>query len=429
MPCHLRKKEISVFKEELETAEGAHSQVTEEHKELEDQRVQLREDRGSLRTNLGQMAQQVESMQNRSRELTHQLEVKRTSMQELVNEMKELDIKPAPPDVEVQTVQQAENSVRGMERRMENIGNVNMLSIEQYDSAEERVRNLKEDNKTLTVRRKQLIEIADSLEKQRKKRLLAVLKEVNANFKQVYNVLTKGKAELRLENPAEPFSGGLEMWCQPPGKSARSRLEALSGGEKSMAALALIFAIQDYDPSPFYYFDEVDQNLDAFNAERIAQLCRQRSARAQFIMVTLRKVSLQLADHHIGITHAGDGCSRRIANFDKDKAIEVGEAAMAENKAIDDRLSAMVGRMGELPTSKDMPNVPEPVDTPISLGGAEKIESNQSQDDDDNLIALKERAEEMKEEIDEHQEYREKIENAENEEEITLEQTDILEND
>ena len=423
------KKEISVFKEELETAEGAHSQVTEEHKELEDQRVQLREDRGSLRTNLGQMAQQVESMQNRSRELTHQLEVKRTSMQELVNEMKELDIKPAPPDVEVQTVQQAENSVRGMERRMENIGNVNMLSIEQYDSAEERVRNLKEDNKTLTVRRKQLIEIADSLEKQRKKRLLAVLKEVNANFKQVYNVLTKGKAELRLENPAEPFSGGLEMWCQPPGKSARSRLEALSGGEKSMAALALIFAIQDYDPSPFYYFDEVDQNLDAFNAERIAQLCRQRSARAQFIMVTLRKVSLQLADHHIGITHAGDGCSRRIANFDKDKAIEVGEAAMAENKAIDDRLSAMVGRMGELPTSKDMPNVPEPVDTPISLGGAEKIESNQSQDDDDNLIALKERAEEMKEEIDEHQEYREKIENAENEEEITLEQTDILEND
>ncbi len=423
------KEEILVFKEELEKAEGAHSQVTEEHKELEDQRVQLREDRGSLRSNLGQMAQQVESMENRSRELTHQLEVKRTSMAELVTEMKELNIKPAPPDVEVKTVQQAENSVKGLERRMENIGNVNMLSIEQYDSAEERVKNLKEDNKTLTIRRKQLIGIAESLEKQRKKRLLAVLKEVNANFKEVYNKLTKGKAELRLENPSEPFNGGLEMWCQPPGKSARSRLEALSGGEKSMAALALIFAIQDYDPSPFYYFDEVDQNLDAFNAERIAQLCRQRSARAQFIMVTLRKVSLQLADHHIGITHAGDGCSRRIANFDKDKAIEVGEAALAENKAMDDRQSAMRGRMGELPTSDDMPNVPEEIETPTSLGGT--ISKENLEQGTDELSALKGRAEEMKEEIVEHQEYREKIEDAIAEENSTneSEHEEILEQD
>ena len=423
------KNEISVFKDELEKAEGAHSQVTEEHKELEEQRVQLREDRGSLRSNLAQMAQQVESMENRSRELTHQLEVKRNSMQELIIEMKELRIEPAPPEVEVQTVQQAENSVRSLERRMENIGNVNMLSIEQYDSAEERVKNLKEDNKTLTVRRKQLIEIADSLEKQRKKRLLAVLKEVNANFKEVYKILTKGKAELRLENPAEPFSGGLEMWCQPPGKSARSRLEALSGGEKSMAALALIFAIQDYDPSPFYYFDEVDQNLDAFNAERIAQLCRQRSARAQFIMVTLRKVSLQLADHHIGITHAGDGCSRRIANFDKDKAIEVGEAAMAENKALDERQSAMLGRMGKLPTLDDMPNVPEPVNTPVSLGGSDSIEG-EVEDKPKELYSLKERAEEMKEEIDEHQEYREKLELAKEEDEvIAAEESTIPENE
>jgi chromosome segregation protein len=304
-----------------------------------------------------------------------------------------------------------------------------MLSIEQYDSAEERVKNLKDDSKTLIIRRKQLIGIAEGLEKHRKKRLLAVLKEVNTNFKGVYNKLTKGKAELRLENPSEPFNGGLEMWCQPPGKSARSRLQALSGGEKSMAALALIFAIQDYDPSPFYYFDEVDQNLDAFNAERIAQLCRQRSVRAQFIMVTLRKVSLQLADHHIGITHAGDGCSRRIANFDKDKAIQVGEAAEAENKAMNNRKSAMLGRMGKLPTLYDMPNVPEEIETPVSLGGTTAKENEDSGVLHEDLGALKERAEEMKEEIVEHQEYREKIEDAVEEDIDDKEQEDILEQD
>ena len=80
------------------------------------------------------------------------------------------------------------------------------------------------------------------------------------------------------------------MWAQPRGKSNKSRLQGLSGGEKSMASLSLIFAIQDHDPSPFYYFDEVDQNLDVPNSKLIATECRNRSE-AQFIMVTLRKVS------------------------------------------------------------------------------------------------------------------------------------------
>ena len=90
-----------------------------------------------------------------------------------------------------------------------------------------------------------------------------------------------------------------------------------------MASLSLIFAIQDHDPSPFYYFDEVDQNLDVPNSKLIATECRNRSEAAQFIMVTLRKVSLELADHHIGITHGGDGCSRRIVDFDRDRAIKL----------------------------------------------------------------------------------------------------------
>ena len=93
------------------------------------------------------------------------------------------------------------------------------------------------------------------------------------------------------------------------------------------------FCDSGLDPSPFYYFDEVDQNLDGDNSYRIADMCRQRSKQAQFIMVTLRKVSLGLADHHIGITHGGDGCSRRIMDFDRERAIQVGEEARIEQEA------------------------------------------------------------------------------------------------
>ena len=177
-----------------------------------------------------------------------------------------------------------------------------------------------------------------------------------------------------------------------------------------MAALALIFAIQDYEPSPFYYFDEVDQNLDPFNSELIATLCLMRSQRAQFIMVTLRKVSLNLANHHIGITHAGDGCSRRITDFDRAAALQMSEEIEKEEaarKQSDEERSELV-----LPDPSQMPRVPEPLGAPKSLGGlAERagvdIENELEESEDSspvenkNLEALRERTEDWSGDIGE----------------------------
>ena len=173
-----------------------------------------------------------------------------------------------------------------------------------------------------------------------------------------------------------------------------------------MAALALIFAIQDYDPSPFYYFDEVDQNLDAYNAERIAKMCRERSKRAQFIMVTLRKVSLKLADHHIGITHGGDGCSRRILDFDRERAIALGEAALKEAQKDADKNESRI--MDAVAAAEDMPEVPEPMAVPRSLGGLlPHMQANApepSSEAEGSLGGLLERTTEMTEDINERAE-------------------------
>ena len=191
------------------------------------------------------------------------------------------------------------------------------------------------------------------------------------------------------------------MACVPPGMILSTWRAALSGGEKSMAALALIFAIQDYEPSPFYYFDEVDQNLDPFNSEKIAALCRMRSSMAQFIMVTLRKVSLTLADHHIGITHAGNGCSQRITDFDRAAALEMSDEIEAEEKA---RAASQAEKeaMPELPSPEDMPRTPEPLPSPSSMGGlAERAGVEVSEDEGESpLQSLRERTEDVSEDIE-----------------------------
>jgi len=168
-----------------------------------------------------------------------------------------------------------------------------------------------------------------------------------------------------------------------------------------MAALSLIFAIQDHDPSPFYYFDEVDQNLDGDNAKLIAKMCRERSESAQFIMVTLRKVSLMLADHHIGITHGGDGCSRRIVDFDRDRAIALGAAAEKENVAALEKNHSRIEQARI--DAADMPEVPEPLETPTSIGrlSNDVDEEGDEEEESTGFAALTERAEELSEDIEE----------------------------
>jgi chromosome segregation protein len=402
---------ISIDSIDLKEKQAELSEFLEENKGLEDERLELVDERASLRTSLTQKATDAQSRRRMSDEVGRSLISKETALSELLHEMTEAGIQPAEASITLPSVGESEKKVRTLERRMEAYGPVNMLAIEQFEACELRLNEMKDDFKTLQKRRTSLIDVTEKLEAQRKDRLVKVLDKVNENFKVSYNVLSDGgRGELYLENPNEPFKGGLELWAKPKGKSSKvSRLQ-LSGGEQSMAALALIFAIQDYDPSPFYYFDEVDQNLDATNAERIAEMCRQRSKNAQFIMVTLRKVSLRLADHHIGITHGGDGCSRRIVDFDRDRAMELGAEAEAEAERVA-KMNAL--RRDEVQkVEHDMPTVPEALSPPKSLGGLLNhiIDDDEPTDGEDSTMqGLGERTAELTEDIQEMQELKEAL--------------------
>jgi chromosome segregation protein len=218
-------------------------------------------------------------------------------------------VRPIPP------MDELNKTIQRLDIAMARLEPINMKAIEDYDIQLERKVNLEEEIKRLLEQQKDLLQIVDSLKKKKKEKLLVVFNGVNENFIEIYNELSAGgTAELLLENEDEPFEGGLIIKAKPPNKKL-ARLEALSGGEKSVVSMALIFAIQQFQPSPFYVLDEVDQNLDAINAEKVANMVRNDASTAQFLMISLRKVSLNRAHHVYGVTIQNNGITDIIGKI------------------------------------------------------------------------------------------------------------------
>jgi len=192
-----------------------------------------------------------------------------------------------------------------IENRLSALGNVNFRAEEEYGEVFKRFREYGEKYQTLEREKKALIEFIGEIEKKKERIFKATFNAINKNFKEIFAFLSPGgKAYMEIEKPHDIFSGGLNMFVKPRGKEVKY-LEAMSGGEKTLAALSLIFALQRYKPAPFYYFDEVDAHLDEVNAVRVGELIKEYSKRAQFIVVTLRESVAYLADKLIGVTSRG----------------------------------------------------------------------------------------------------------------------------
>jgi chromosome segregation protein len=219
-------------------------------------------------------------------------------------------------EMPIPSEEEIKRAIRSYEGIMSRIGNVNLRAIEDYEEIKERYDELTEEVGTLEESIKELDELTETLNGQKKGLFMESYEAIGDNFRRIYAQLSGGgEAFIDLEDEENPFNGGLLINAKPK-NGKLLRLEALSGGEKSLTALAFIFAIQEHQPSPFYVLDEVDMFLDAVNAEMVAKRIVESSAKAQFIQVSLRKVTLALADHLIGVTRPPSGISKVIMQPD-----------------------------------------------------------------------------------------------------------------
>ena len=251
------------------------------------------------------------------------------SVAQLKSEVDAIEIEvelPIPSEEEIR------RTIRAQESAIAKLGNVNLRSIEEYDEKKARLDGLNAEVESLNRHIKELDDLMSSLTSKKKGLFMQSYNAVNENFKSIYAQLSGGgEAYMGLENEDDPFIGGLMINAKPR-NGKMLRLEALSGGEKSLTALSFIFAIQEHQPSPFYVLDEVDMFLDSVNAEMVARRVKESSAKAQFIQVSLRKVTLALADHLIGVTRPPSGISRVIMQPDLAEVSRYEEEALKRQK-------------------------------------------------------------------------------------------------
>lgn len=301
--------EIEEEKVKLEKLEEQIAEITEKLGELLKQRDEINNDLMEIEkqkhiqaSDIERIAEQIESFKARRRELEPELESAREDLENAGVEVNKLE----PVTISIEEIT---SKIQRLEKRMEDLGLVNMRAITAYDEVLARQSELKEQIETLTKERKQILERMQGYEQLKKETFMKTYNNINENFKEVFHRLSDGEGTLVLENENDPLSGGLTIEAQPRDKK-KQRLEGMSGGEKSLTALAFVFAIQRYMPAPFYAFDEVDMHLDGLNVEKLSDMIKHQAKDTQFIVVSLRKPMIESANRTIGVTQKEKGITR-----------------------------------------------------------------------------------------------------------------------
>lgn len=205
---------------------------------------------------------------------------------------------------------EVKKEIREFEKLMADFGSVNMRALEVYDSVEIEYKKLNEKKEKLRLEKEDVLVMINEVDSKKKELFMKTYEVVNHNFKEIFNTLSKkGEATLNLENPKDLFEDGLTIKVKLSGKKYMD-IRSLSGGEKTLTALAFLFAVQEHDPAAFYILDEVDAALDKKNSERLAKLVKQYSNRAQYIMISHNDAVINEADTLFGISMNEHGESK-----------------------------------------------------------------------------------------------------------------------
>ncbi|MBX3744766.1 MAG: chromosome segregation protein SMC [Verrucomicrobiae bacterium] len=203
--------------------------------------------------------------------------------------------------------------VGAMQRRVDEMGPVNLVAIEEYEEAEQRHTFLSGQHDDLARAKEQLLEVIQRINTETRAMFAETFEKIRENFRTLFvEIFGGGHADLQLADAEDVLESGIEIMARPPGKQLRG-ISLLSGGEQTMTAVALLFAIYQVKPSPFAVLDELDAPLDESNINRFVRILQRFLERSQFIIITHNKRTIGMADVLYGVTMQEQGVSRIVS--------------------------------------------------------------------------------------------------------------------
>ncbi len=294
------EEQLNALSDKIKVIEDKIGELLKQKDEIHQNLVELQTSSAVKASEIERVNEQIESFKTRRRELEPQLK----QAQEILEDSG-IDTEKLEP-VEIST-DELNAKIQRLDKRMQELGDVNMRAIQSYEEKSQRKQELDEQIQTLSNERVSILDKMNGFEQQKKEVFMTTYTAINENFKDIYHQLSEGEGRLILENEKDPLSAGMTIEAKPRDKTSNNKLGALSGGEKALTALALVFAIQKYLPAPFYALDEVDASLDTMNVERIADMIKKQSIDTQFIVVSHRRPMIESAQRTIGVTQKEKG--------------------------------------------------------------------------------------------------------------------------
>lgn len=295
-----QRAELERVQQALEDLQRGHSQLDKELSSLRDVSEKIRLEMQSLHVKAETLLEQIHTL-----EFNHEA---------LLSEL-----------AEDSTANVWQEMLSKVENRISRLGAINLAAEEEYAGLQERKIYLDNQNDDLVESLRVLEEAIAKIDKETKTRFKETFDTVNATFKELFpKVFGGGSAYLEMEDD-DLLSSGVTVLARPPGKK-NSTIHLLSGGEKALTAVSLVFAIFQLNPAPFCLLDEVDAPLDDMNLLRYCSLVKEMSEKVQFIFVTHNKIAMEMAEQLMGVTMHEPGVSR-LVTVDVEQAVDMIEAA------------------------------------------------------------------------------------------------------
>ena len=288
--------------------------VKKELDELEKSRVELSKAVFSAREESKKFTSQIDSIDAELRlldfeyeqadkllnQLQLSIETSQLRLQQLQNQLRQYGFE-QPLETNQRQVEEAETTIRMMQFEMERIGAINQLALAHYADQLSRYRELSVRLNELEREKQAIVQFMDEIEAKKRKVFMDAFDKINTSLKVYFSKLTGGgEATLKLENPEDPFTGGIDMIVQFPNKPSIV-VSGASGGERSVAAVSFIFSLKEFTPASFYILDEVDAHLDAYHTAKLAELLLEEAAKMQFIVISLRPEMVNKAQKVYGV--------------------------------------------------------------------------------------------------------------------------------